>query len=522
MSKSHVILCGGLDYPSKWQGESKDAVRLALTGSRNNVTLKITDISTHLASSLPNVFIDLLEIATYVYCADQATTRGGKTDRGVGKNWRKALRLAIPVREPSLWSSPEITEALCNALNFLSEHEFDFEFETLSNPPPIQEYLNFEEGPAEGFRAEEVVLFSGGLDSFAGAIEEIAVNKRKVALVSHRSVPKIDSRQKSLIHTLRQKCDPSVAPIHIPVWINKDKRLSKEFTQRTRSFLYLSLATAVAKVFDLSRIKIYENGVVSLNLPISAQLVGTRATRSTHPQAMRRIADFFQRLLGEEFYIENPFFWKTKAEIVQKITENGFGASIKDTVSCSRVIGQTKERPHCGKCSQCIDRRFGVLAAEAEEFDPADKYEVDLLTGPRDKGDSRTMLESYIRTASDVDEMDENGFFAKFGEANRAIKYMGGGIDQNAEKIYELYKRHAKQITDVIDEGISKHATSIRTQKLDNSCLIMLAGWSMSRRKAKKDITSEKFPLTDGLRWEDISITFLGPLQNSWVRKRGK
>ncbi|MDA2915155.1 hypothetical protein MYX77_14610, partial [Acidobacteriia bacterium AH_259_A11_L15] len=82
-------------------------------------------------------------------------------------------------------------------------------------------------------------------------------------------------------------------PLHIPVWINKDEALGREPTQRSRSFLYASLATAVAGVFGLRRIRFYENGVVSLNLPISAQVIGARATRSTHPKALKAFERLF-------------------------------------------------------------------------------------------------------------------------------------------------------------------------------------------------------------------------------------
>ena len=39
---------------------------------------------------------------------------------------------------------------------------------------------------------------------------------------------------------------------------------------------------------------------------------------------------------------------------------------------------------HCGCCSQCLDRRFGALAAGLGEDDPEEMYEVDLLTGARE------------------------------------------------------------------------------------------------------------------------------------------
>jgi hypothetical protein len=44
---------------------------------------------------------------------------------------------------------------------------------------------------------DEVVLFSGGLDSLSGAIEELSTDGKRVALVSHRSSPKIYDHQKA-------------------------------------------------------------------------------------------------------------------------------------------------------------------------------------------------------------------------------------------------------------------------------------------------------------------------------------
>ena len=45
--------------------------------------------------------------------------------------------------------------------------------------------------------------------------------------------------------------------------------------------------------FDLLRF--YENGVVSMNLPMSAQVVGTRATRTTHPRVLAGFEQLFRQ-----------------------------------------------------------------------------------------------------------------------------------------------------------------------------------------------------------------------------------
>jgi len=100
MSNKRVILCGGLSATGKEIG--KDNVPLSLWGKNANVMLKVSDISQKMVANIAPVMIDLLEIATYVYCADQATTRGGGTSREYGAKWRRQFQFHIPVREPGI------------------------------------------------------------------------------------------------------------------------------------------------------------------------------------------------------------------------------------------------------------------------------------------------------------------------------------------------------------------------------------------------------------------------------------
>ena len=113
-------------------------------------------------------------------------------------------------------------------------------------------------------------MFSGGIDSLGGAVQAIVTNNRRVALVSHRSNAKIYSRQKQLAAELGQ-LSGGKGPLHVPVWVHHHGISGHDYTQRSRSFLYATLALAVARAFGLERIHFYENGVVSLNLPISEQ-----------------------------------------------------------------------------------------------------------------------------------------------------------------------------------------------------------------------------------------------------------
>jgi hypothetical protein len=115
--------------------------------------------------------------------------------------------------------------------------------------------------------------------------------------------------------------------------------------------------------------------------------------------------------------------WLTKAEVVARIAANGFADLIRHTRSCTRVHEMTIINPHCGHCSQCLDRRFAILAAGLADEDPEEAYKVELFTGERQSGPDREMALAYIRSASRIKDMDDEAFFARFGEASRAVGY---------------------------------------------------------------------------------------------------
>ena len=155
--------------------------------------------------------------------------------------------------------------------------------------------------------------------------------------------------------------------------------------------MFAALATALGYLAKQLRLRFYENGVISFNLPIATQIVGARATRSTHPRVIHELEIFMSALLEDAIEFQNPYIWKTKSEVASALAEAGHVDLLRHAVSCSHVHGMTKLKTHCGRCSQCLDRRFATLAAGLGEEDPEEMYEVDLLTGPRDEGVDRTM-----------------------------------------------------------------------------------------------------------------------------------
>src|SRR5512132_4420094 len=119
----HLVLCGGLDVPRKGRASS---LSLKLHGTSANVRLQISDISRRLLANIPDVLVDLLKIASYIYAADSAIPRGGRTDAKMGARWRRKFRFVLPVRLPHLWSSDPVSSALVETLSFLSEDDYTF------------------------------------------------------------------------------------------------------------------------------------------------------------------------------------------------------------------------------------------------------------------------------------------------------------------------------------------------------------------------------------------------------------
>jgi len=469
-TREHLVLCGGVEGP-KVGGRA--TVRLDLHGPRANVKLSISDIARKLLVNIPDRLVDLLEIATYVYAADGAISRGGKTDSEMGARWRRTLRFKIPVREPTLWGSEPVSAALTETLSFLSDEQYAFDFEPFHSPPSLANYFDFPATEHTTFAPEEVVLFSGGLDSLGGAVEEVLGRGKRVALVSHRSAAKISSVQKYLVDLLSSRARAE-SVLHVPVLATLTEDLNREPTHRARSFLFAALGAVTARLFGVNCIRFFENGIVSLNLPPVRQVVGARATRTTHPQALAGFRRIFGAVFNRDFDVTNPFMWLTKPEVIGRIALNGCGDLIPHTRSCTRVRDMTTLHPHCGQCSQCIDRRFAILAAGQEHDDPPDAYKVDLFTGARSEGPDREMALAYVRSASEVDRMADEAFFARFGEVSRVVGYFPEPADVVATRVLELHRRHASSVCGVFDQAVALNASALRQGTLASGSLLVL------------------------------------------------
>ena len=139
----------------------------------------------------------------------------------------------------------------------------------------------------------------------------------------------------------------------------------------------------------------------------------------------------------------------------------------------ARVHDMTVLHPHCGRCSQCIDRRFAIVAAGEDHEDPDEAYKVDLFLGKRKPGPDREMALAYVRSASNINQMTDIAFFAHYGEPSRVVAFFPEPVDTSA-RIFELHKRHAATICRVFDGATKSHASKLREGSLPANCLLSL------------------------------------------------
>ena len=414
---------------------------------------------------------DLLDIVATTFSADGLVRRGGPTRPHLGTDWRRQLEIEVPVSDPEFWSVPERVSALADCLSFMTEDEWRFEFVPLRGRAATAEFFDLQ--ASEGrFEADEVILFSGGLDSLTGAMEVLAKTDRKVVLVTHRSAQKAIPRQNDLGKELARRFSGRVQ--HIQVRATNVGTYARERTQRSRSMLFGTLGHVVAAMYGAPRVSFYENGVVSQQLPLSPQVVGSMATRTTHPLSLALMKRFFGTLPDGPAALENDYAWLTKTEVVARLVAANGADLIARSVSCTSLREETKATPHCGACSQCLDRRFAILAVGQVGHDPSERYAQDVLLGPAGSDQKLTMSLDWTRHATRMARIDEVGLLSGFaGELERIARGWPNLSNSDVmRRTYQLQRRHGEAVVTALSQAIQDSRTELAEGSLPASSLL--------------------------------------------------
>jgi len=445
-------------------------LELNTRGKKPNVRFEIGVLSAKLKSDLPARVDDLLHIAAYVFAADNRLYRGSSTEV-FAESWSRDIQLSIPVFDRDFWSRGSVKEKLQNTLEFLTEDRFKFEFGKRAEKN--SQFLKFGDVPQSPLSPDLIIPFSGGLDSLAATIEAIGQGRRPL-LVSHVPVSTIHTRQGNLAGLLRERFKTWQFP-HATLWVNRASgQRPRDYSQRSRSFLFTALAVAMAKLYSISEIRLCDNGVVSFNLPRSGQNLGAFLSRSTHPRYIELVSDLISSVVGDaELSINNTLLFKTKKEVVEMISSSGHPELIQEAISCAHTEGQTKFQPHCGTCTQCIDRRFATESAGLSKHDLPSRYEKDIFTNALKDGDDRTHAENYVRFAHKLEQISNPEQLVE------AYPELYDCLPQNDSAAFlqsghELFQRHHILVNRLVEKKLSEHAADIRKAVLPENSLLRM------------------------------------------------
>jgi 7-cyano-7-deazaguanine synthase in queuosine biosynthesis len=441
MSRALVILHTGLrQTPRVRRGEFDERIDLRLDGANPNLAIEVENIEEKIVANLSPIAKDLLELASVLYVADTSIRRG---DTDVyGRGWQRRIHVVMPMRQARKWNANK--ELLSELVTYLSgDASITFDFKQHTRPSVSPQFLPF---PPEsgGFQsAKRIVLFSGGLDSLAGAAELVKAGNVPL-LVSHRSSPSRTTLQKSLATELGNKAQKKLPGIG--VWITRKDKEAVDNSQRLRSFLYLALAAVIAYELQIESVSYCENGVTTFNLPLSDQRIGSRSTRTTNPKVIKLFSLLVERVMGKALRIQNPFLFWTKRQVVEKLLQLDCAGMVKTALSCTRTYRVEKTKRHCGVCFQCLTRRFAVVSAKAEPHDPTDDYVKDVFKDSLAEGQERGNAVDWVKFNLDMRDCSLEGLFHHFPQLHEALNNIAGNRAENAEAIYRMFQQNAEDV----------------------------------------------------------------------------
>lgn len=296
---------------------------------------------------------DLLLISASVFAADRATARGERED------FARRIELHIPV--VNVLRLQPLTKKIEEILRNLSNDAWRVNLRQVPGEP--EKDTHFVEGNGR------TLLFSGGLDSLAAAIE-FGRQEKTLHLVSHITRNQTTNQaQKELAADLKKH---GLDLPHHQFFVSSSSqdvgpnqlKHAAENSQRTRSFLFLVLgALAARQAGHVEVVYLAENGQMAIHLPLTQGRIGAFSTHTAHPDVLVGMEGFLSEALNVPIQILNPYVHLTKAEVVKKVI-NLSTDMIPSANSCWR---SARLSSHCGECIPCFIRRIAIEYSISED-----------------------------------------------------------------------------------------------------------------------------------------------------------
>jgi len=378
--------------------------------------------------------LDLLDLAGAIY----------RLESGIPlrpTNPVKEWQINAPVRDVAFWTGAG-GKLLAAVLSFLNRAQWSFTFERGQNAMEVAI-------AGEPRDIQEVLLFSGGMDSVCGAGVHPKPRER-VQLVSFYTTQK----------GLQQQLAASLG-YHAPAQWRLIGRRGKEGMDLIRAFLFLTLGAITAQTHGVSRIFQYENGLLAMAIPPAGTQV---PTRHAHPEFHRRMERLFEAVFERRLEIRNPFALLTKREesmqFAKAISDAAAEAILQQTQTCWRhsqawKVGKWKKDPYvpCGVCTPCIVRRTArPFEVKRGAWTGWPGYAFDLRMPAIQRGKLGTTFRAYLELVSIVlHSRDDHEMIADLAPEARAL--VGGPAGPTERQAADLLRRFAGEFCEAF--GIS-------------------------------------------------------------------
>jgi 7-cyano-7-deazaguanine synthase in queuosine biosynthesis len=342
--------------------------------------------------------------------------------------------LTMQLRKPQAWKE-EAIEAAQKMLLLLGNAEWSLEFESGLQAKAPEHQCSDEKA------VDQVMLFSGGMDSTCGAATLKKNEAERTRLVSYYT------RQKTLQTELATDLGLTPPTQWGMVW---EPERGRGHTFRYRSFLFLCLAAAVAESWGAKKILQFENGVLASAVPPSAAWM---MTKHAHPELHAEATKLFAALFDGTWQIENPFLHLTKRQCFEKAEKVPTGMTrkreireiVQDTETCwfhwANRVGGGKKKPglSCGVCIPCILRRTG-LKDDAYQFD----LRKDAVRNDPGLGSAFRAYNRFIRLVAETKESPAE-FYRVLPAAGRSLVDPGGAME--LQDLHKLFLTFSNEFT---------------------------------------------------------------------------
>ena len=347
--------------------------------NKSNVKTHIEDLWRRFGvSSLSDINEDLIILAMSVFAIDKKVPRKYFDD-----NWTRQIELYLPVIEIERWNNVKIE--LEDTLSFLSGDKWEINFRK-SKEKYRGNKVNKKYKLVEKDNFDCVSLFSGGLDSFCGALK-LLNEKKRTCFVGFKEYKMLGGRQNEIFKNINDafsdinkelllfNTNPSI-PLNKA---GEKKNIGAEITSRSRSFLFLAGALAVASIIGEVPVYIPENGFIGINVPLTDSRIGSCSTRTTHPYFINKFNSILDDI-GVKNKILNPYALKSKGEIVEEVSNlDVFDKTAYKTISCSHPCHSRYDKlqtpMNCGYCYPCLIRKASMNKVNylKDEYNPYNK-----------------------------------------------------------------------------------------------------------------------------------------------------